>query len=443
MSLEEIDNNLNSNKYNPNDSVIHDKAGTFRDINHDWKYIQNKTNSNNYNDKNKTHWSLIILGVSVISLFIAIFYGAYTLYYKSNQLDENKISVSLDSPDSIEPGKSFNIKVITSNYNKIAINNVKIDIEYDKSTDSNGVKNVNKKEIIYDTMTYGVAKIENLDNNTVYGRGGDTIQLKLKLSYQISGNGAQFYKNINKEIKLLPYQISVKIDGPKDIDTGEAFTYKIIVKNDGEQDIDNGHVTLSFPAEYNTLQASTPLDSKSQWLIGKIVKGNEYINTVVATQMGVSGENKVIRAKLEETVDNASAVVNNYDYEYNIIYQPLILSTKLKVDHSDSNYIYKGQAGTLNISWENTIHEAITNLHFVLVYNSTSTNINKDNYPNLADIGGGTTGSISVPIIGDGDKNGIMRVGIIAYGDRLQSSMSNDKVGNSDIAIKVKDSSSR
>lgn len=448
MSLEEVDNNLNSNKYNAKKSVISQRRDVSRDMNHDWKYLKRdremaEKEESKQTVSHKTNWGFIIFVISSVLLFLAIAFGSYTLYYKSNQLDENKINVTIDSPDSVDPGSPFDIKLTTSNSNKMAINNVHINLEYDKSLSAGGVKNIEKKEFSYDIVTYGAAKMENINNNLVYGKNGDTVQIKVKITYYINGNSAQFYKSISKEVKLLPRQVSIKIEGPQDIDTGEAFTYKVIVKNDSEQNIQKAQVSFAFPAEYNTLQSSDMLNTKSEWIIGKIEKGSEFVNTIVATQMGISGEKKAIRIKLEDVIDNVPAVINNYDYEYSLIYQPLNVSAKLNVDHNNSSYIYKGQSGMLNIFWENTLNEAITDLHFVIIYNSTSTNINKEYYPQLADIAAGSNGSISIPIIGDGDKSGNMRIGIVAYGDRLQASITNNKIGNADILVKVRESITR
>ena len=446
MSLEQVDNNLNSNKYDAKKSVIGQTRDVNRDMNHDWKYLKRDKGlskeeyKQNTRPKSKTNWGFIAFIISSLLLLLAIVFGAYTLYYKSNQLDESKINMMIDSPDSVDPGAPFDIKITTSNGNKISINNVHVNLEYNKSLSASGIKNIEKKEFYYDTVTYGGAKMENISNNLLYGKNGDIVSVKVKITYSVDGNSAQFYKSINKDIKLLPRQISIKIDGPQDIDTGEAFTYKVTVKNDSDQDIQKAQVSFSFPAEYNTLQASAPLNPKNEWIIGKIAKGTEFVDTIVATQMGISGEKKAIRIKLEDVIDNVPAVINNYNYEYSLIYQPLNVSAKLKVDHNDSSYIYKGQEGILNILWENTLNEAITDLHFVIIYNSTSTNLTKDYYPQLADIAAGSNGFISVPLRGDGDKNGDMRIGIVAYGNRLQSSITNDKIGNADILVKVRES---
>ena len=435
MSLNDKENHLNSNSFKDEETLLHVNTRTVNEVPKNWDYL--RTNESEKVVK-KNNWGKIALICGIIIFSFSIIYAAYAIYYKANQLDESKIAFSVDAPDSIEPGKDFDIKIITSNGNKIPISNIIINFQYDKSLSGSGVINAYKKSYNYSNLEYGNTKIENIENIKLYGRNDDMVKLKAHLSYQIQGNNGTFVKDVYKEIKLLPRQISIKIEGPKDIDAGEAFNYKVIVRNDSDRDIGKARMTFAFPAEYITLTASSTLNEKNEWEIFNFNKGGEYSNTIVATQGGINGERKAVRVKLEEVVDDIPAIINDATYDYNIIYLPLMLTAKLKVNHSNTNYIYNGQKGTLNLLWENNLNESIANLYFVLSYNGTSTIINKDNFPDLVEISAGNKSSIELPLIGQPDIDGNMRISIVAYGDRLQSSITNNKLGSTDISIKVR-----
>ena len=435
MSLNDKENHLNSNSFKDEETLLHVNTRTVNEVPKNWDYL--RTNESEKVVK-KNNWGKIALICGIIIFSFSIIYAAYAIYYKANQLDESKIAFSVDAPDSIEPGKDFDIKIITSNGNKIPISNIIINFQYDKSLSGSGVINAYKKSYNYSNLEYGNTKIENIENIKLYGRNDDMVKLKAHLSYQIQGNNGTFVKDVYKEIKLLPRQISIKIEGPKDIDAGEAFNYKVIVRNDSDRDIGKARMTFAFPAEYITLTASSTLNEKNEWEIFNFNKGGEYSNSIVATQGGINGERKAVRVKLEEVVDDIPAIINDATYDYNIIYLPLMLTAKLKVNHSNTNYIYNGQKGTLNLLWENNLNESIANLYFVLSYNGTSTIINKDNFPDLVEISAGNKSSIELPLIGQPDIDGNMRISIVAYGDRLQSSITNNKLGSTDISIKVR-----
>ncbi len=435
MSLEDKENHLNSSSFKSEETLLNMDIKPIKKIPKNWNYLNDyqieKVNK-------KSDWGKVVLICGIIVFCFSIMYAAYAIYYKANQLDESKIVFTIDAPDSVEPGKDFDIKIITSNNNKTAINNLSIDLQYDKSFSGNGVVNSYKKFYNYSNLEYGNTKIENIENIKLYGRNDDIIKLKAHLTYQIQGNNGVFVKDQIKEIKLLPRQISIIIEGPKDIDAGEAFNYKVTVKNDSDRDINKARVTFAFPAEYNTLAASSTLNEKNEWEVFNFNKGAEYVNNIIATQGGINGEEKAVRVKLEEIVDEVPAIINDTAYKYNIIYLPLMLTAKLKVNNSSTNYIYSGQKGVLNLSWENNLNQSINNLYFILSYNGTSTIVNKDNFPDLIDIGAGNKSSIELPLIGQADLDGSMRISIVAYGDRLQSNITNNKLGSTDISIKVR-----
>lgn len=435
MSLDDKENHLNSNSFSEKESLLRPSIDANITVPKNWDYLKGKEPER---VAQKSDWGRLALICGGIIFVLSLAYSGYIVYYKANQLDESKIAFSIDAPDSVEPGKDFDIKIITGNSNKIPINNMIIDFQYDKSLSGNGVINAYKKSYNYQNLEYGNTKIENIENIKLYGRNDDTVKLRAHLSYQIQGNNGIFVKDFSKEVKLLPRQISIKIEGPKDIDSGEAFTYKVTVKNDSDRDIGKARITFAFPAEYSTLAASSTLNEKNEWEIFNFNKGGEYYNTIIATQGGINGEQKAVRVKLEEVVDDVPAIINDAAYDYNIIYLPLMVTAKLKVNHSNTNYMYSGQGGLLTVSWENALNESISNLYFVLSYNGTSTTVSKDNFPDLADIVAGNKSSVELPLIGQADADGNMRISITAYGDRLQSSVANNKLGSADISIKIR-----
>ena len=366
-------------------------------------------------------------------------FALYTVYYKSNQLDENKIILNIDSPESVEPGREFDVKLSVANNNKVVIDRAYLEFEFEKSTNSGGVANVDKREYTYQNLGLSMTKVENISNIKVYGRNGDNVTLHAKLIYQIAGNNAQFVKSLNKDIKILPRQITLSVNGPKDIDGGVAFTYKVIVKNDSDRDMGKSRVVFAFPAEYNTISASSPLNDRNEWEIDSIKKGDTLENSIIATQGGINGEQKAIRVKLEELVnDDLGAIINDNDYQYSLIYLPLSVSADLKVNHSITHNIYVGQQGTLGIYWENTLNESISNLSFNVILDGTSTLIDKSTFPALSDIPAGDKSMIEIPIIGKAEADGYMHLSITANGDRLQSTVTNTKIGSTDFLIKVR-----
>lgn len=403
----------------------------------DWGYLHNDIT---VEQKSKINWGLYILMMAGTLLLLSLAYTGYSFYYKANQLDETKIILNINAPDTVEPGKEFYIKLSTTNNNRIKVTDAHLDLEYKKSLSGDGISNVVKTSYTYGELPRSLVKMENIENIKLYGRSDDIIKFKASLHYKIEGNNAIFIKEYEKDIKLLPRQISVSIEGPKDIDAGEAFTYKVIVKNDSDRDIDMAKVSFAFPAEYNPISSSVELSSNNEWDISSFKKGQELSNTIVATQGGINGEEKVVRVKLEEMVDNVPAIINDANYVYNIIYLPLTLVSKLKINHNNTSYIYQGQTGTLALSWENSLNEAISNMYFRIDYNGTTTQIDKQNYPNLSEIVARDKSMIEIPLIAQGDKDGNMHITVTAYGDRLQSTVTNTKLGSTDILIKVRNS---
>lgn len=414
-----------------------DKNYTENSIPKDWGYLRSSITEE---QKPKINWGLYILIVAGSILLLSIIYTAYSFYYKANQLDENKIILSINAPDTVEPGKEFYIKLSTTNNNRINIIDAHLDLEYKKSLSGDGISNVVKTSYVYGELTRALVKIENIDNIKLYGRSDDVIKFKASLHYKIVGNNGVFVKEYEKEVKLLPRQISINIQGPKDIDAGEAFTYKVTVKNDSDRDIDMAKVSFAFPAEYGPISSSVELSSNNEWDISSLKKNQELSNTIVATQGGINGEEKVVRVKLEEIVDDIPAIINDANYVYNIIYLPVTLVSKLKVNRNNTSYIYQGQAGTLALSWENSLNESISNMYFRVDYNGTSTQIDKNIYPSLSEIVARDKSAIEIPLIAQADKDGNMHITITAYGDRLQSNVTNTKLGSTDILIKVRNS---
>ena len=433
MSIEDKEKQLNSRLYDDKKSLLNIDSKKEENIPKNWDYIQAPVHI-----EKKYNWGKTVLIASILALVSVFLYTAYILYSNSNQLDEKKIILNIDAPDSVEPGKEFVIKVSTANDNKMNATNVSLELGYEKSLSGIGISNIVKLNYNYDTLSNGTVRNEVLNNVKIYGRSGSVVKVHAKLLYKIEGNNGQFYKVVDKEIKILPRQLSIKIEGPKDLDGGDIFTYKVIVKNDSDNDIQKSKISFSFPAEYKTISATSPLNQKDEWEIDKINKGEEIINTIKAVQSGINGEQKAIRVKMEEVVDDFPAIVSDATYEYNLVYLPLNIYTKLKVNQSSSNIIYSGQQGLLSISWKNTLPESIANMHFEINSNGTTTVIDKTSFPALSDIAAGDKSYIEIPLVGNGDAEDNMHIKITAYGDRLQANISNNKIGSTEMIIKVK-----
>ncbi len=433
MLIEDKEKQLNSRSPDKSKSLLSLSNQKELDLPKNWNYIQTPM----YIEK-KYNWGKSLLLISIFVLLIVVSYFGYTIYSSSNQLDDKKIILNIDAPDSVEPGKDFNIKISTANNNKVNVINASLQLEYEKSLSGIGIANIIKSNYNYNTLSNGTVRNEVLTGVKIYGRSGSIVKVHAKLLYKIEGNNGQFYKVVDKEIKILPRQLSIKIEGPKDLDGGEIFTYKVIIKNDSDNDIQQSKISFAFPAEYKTISASSPLNQKDEWELDKINKGEEITNTIKAVQSGINGEQKAIRIKMEEIVDGLPAIISDATYEYSLVYLPLNIYAKLKVDHSTSNIIYDGQEGLLNITWNNSLPESISNMHFEINTNGMTTLVDKSVFPALLDIPAGDKSYIEIPLIGKADMDGNMHIKITAYGDRLQASVSNNKIGSTEMIIKVK-----
>ena len=77
-------------------------------------------------------------------------------------------------------------------------------------------------------------------------------------------------------------------------------------------------------------------------------------------------------------------------------------------------------------------------MHFEINSNGTTTVVDKTSFPALSDIPAGDKSYIEIPVVGNGDAEDNMHIKITAYGDRLQANVSNNKIGSTEMIIKVK-----
>jgi len=221
---------------------------------------------------------LALIGIGAIVLIAGVIYGIYK--YRQTSFNEEMTSIAISGSEKVESGKFLTYDIKYDNQNRAALNNAILRVYYPEN-----FKPENNTNFVSEGPTSGNFALGNINGKTsgqvrfngrVYSPKGALMNIKVELSYTPSVFNSTFVAKDQFSVNVVSTPITLEIEAPQNISSGDAINYLVSYKNTGAEDFDNIRIKAEYPDGF-TFSKSDPRTSEGNniWYIGRLLAGQE------------------------------------------------------------------------------------------------------------------------------------------------------------------------
>jgi len=302
-----------------------------------------------------------ILGGIIAIIFILM--AAYLVRLSSYSAD--RVTVSVKGLERVDSGKFLTYEIVYKNDNRITLKNPQLKITFPddfKPEDNPNFIQESPVSGIYslgDIAGHAEGKI--IFNGRMYAPKGALAYLKAQLSYNPGSFSTRYVSENQLGINISTSPITLEIQGPQNIASGDEVGYLISYKNDGERDLSDIRIKIEYPDGF-TYSTSDPksFEGNNIWYIGTMAPGQSGKLTINGKLEGEMEEIKSVKAYVGSTEKGNFISFNESSVTTKIVGSAIAITQTVN-DLSSIN----ANAGDLlrfNVDYKNTSEVGLNNL---------------------------------------------------------------------------------
>ncbi len=379
MSLEDLNEKLYSRNHADDREHVEEfytAEKELKNISHleidgeDWQPVHHQ---NTFAEKVEFWWAehkrqVVITGIILAVLGVAGFFG-YSWYKKF--FSEGNTNLTLMLPTEVKSGEVLSIGVMVKNDNRTPLENVKITVEYGSSfvpevPTGDWVASKERAEIAVGTLAPGETKEAEIMGKLFASKGSVAV-IKAVVQYNPQKISGVYEARHEQEVRILSSPLTMRVEAPQQLVTGQALDYELTYKNESNQVLDNIRIKADFPEGFQFTGANPPTNERDIWVLGTFRPGDTGKIVVSGTLDGVWNEKKEVKFSLGYEAGNGDFVTHNEGIATTqITASPL--SVRQVVNEKPNTTANPGDILTYTIEYKNNsdqgIREAIISVKF-------------------------------------------------------------------------------
>lgn len=204
--------------------------------------------------------------------------------------------------------------------------------------------------------------------------------LSASLRYGPEGLSSQDEKRSEWGVELERSLVSLTVNGPPSVVSGQGVEYVIEYQNDGEEPLENGAILLEYPEGFTpTAFDPKPKREEKLWSIGSLQRGMRGAISIKGVVMGQTGDSKRMVARLgKEQGDGQFQTL----VETNKVTQVLAPPLSLSFTTGDASTVVKpGQSISFQLNYRNEGSFGLRDLVATIKLDDTILDISELNAP--------------------------------------------------------------
>jgi Domain of unknown function DUF11 len=298
-----------------------------------------------------TSFGIKLLLFSVLLFITTSSFAAWRVFSSRNVVSNENIEMVTDVAPSVEGGEIIPLTLTLGNKNTSPLEDVTLTLsgaqeEQEKVQEKRSLARVNSGE--YKRQDFSLV---------FYGGESEARDVSLKLEYKVAGSNAVFSKIVTKTIVLKTPPISVQIEGPALMSSGQSESFQITIKNNSATTSLPSLLQLTIPNSL-TVTSSTPkpLSRGTVWKVPALLPGDSKTITITGVMQGKQGEAASIRALIGSQGDSPTSVGIIYasqTVDIKVRSSPLVLTANLDTDSGTFNSLRYGDRATIVLEYTN------------------------------------------------------------------------------------------
>jgi len=304
--------------------------------------------------------------VTVSAVFFAITFliAGFVWYRGSNVISSENILIDASLPVGVAGGEAFDTKLSVTNNNTIAIQGVKLFVQYPVGFYSVSDK-TELSRATEDLGTIGAGEVVTKTTSAIlYGDENTQKDITVILEYQIAGSSATLKKTSSYSVKLSSSPINLKLVQLKEISSGQEIELGVNIVSNSQNSIDNLFVEASYPIGFTFRSAiPAPTSGNNVWSIGTLDAQEQKTIKIKGLIEGQENEQKITKISIGTPNKDGThlGVSYNSTSETLSITKPFLgLDLAIDGDHSPEHIAPLGNSNRVVVSWQSNNPTKVT-----------------------------------------------------------------------------------
>lgn len=374
----------------------------------------------------------ILILVAVIFI-ILVFVISYEI--KKISFNETNASISISGPDQARSGKLLTYEINYQNSNLADLEKAVLKISYPDNLKPDDTPNFIVDSPTSGHFDLGTIKGKNsgkvIFNGKAFSPKGALIYLKAVLNYQPKNFNSQFETDDQLGINVISSPLSLEIQAPQNVASGDEVNYLVAYRNDGAETFENLKIKIDYPEQFSFSSSDLKtFEGNNIWYIGNLSSGQE--GKIIINGKLEGDRDQIKSAQVFIGADNKGEFLsyNEESADTKIISSPLLITqtvngvADLKVNAGDTlkfeiNYRNNGNIGLKDVIVKETIDSTVLDYGSLKISGGSFDMDNKmitwkaPDVANLKILEPGQVGKISfsikvkevIPVASENDKN--------------------------------------
>ena len=234
---------------------------------------------------------------ALIFFFATVLIAGFVFTGGGNFVSSKNVDVSVLGQTKTLAGEVLDLGVSISNTNNADLEFANLSIQY-----PSGSRNPDNtaEPLTYSKEDLGVVKegTETVRNIrlVLLGSTGEVKEIKFSVEYKVKGSNATFYKDKIYEITIGETPVTLTIDNPDSVTSGETFTTVVSVALNSREVLKNVVLKAEYPYGYSVLDA-TPgsVSGGNIWALGDLSPGSKKTVSIRGQLVGQDKEERTFR----------------------------------------------------------------------------------------------------------------------------------------------------
>ena len=309
--------------------------------------------------KNFFIFSIIVFFGSLLFAFF-MFRGGFTTVSSEN------IDITILGNAFTPGGEDLQLQIEITNRNSAALEFSDLLLEYPKGSLGETEGDYVRIRRSLGTIGAGETAIESI-KIVLFGEQGSVKDVRVALEYRIEGSNAIFVRETSYEITISSAPISLTVEAPKTITSGQEITLEIGAVLNIDRVIEDMRLKVLYPPGFEFKEASpSPALGTNVWDLGDLSPGTEKKISITGTVFGQDGESRTFKvfSGSEDPADPSKiGVVFNSLLHTTIVIRPFIEARiTLGGVYRDEYAVASQKEISIEIPWSNNLTSRIDNV---------------------------------------------------------------------------------
>lgn len=317
----------------------------------------------------------IFFGFAFIFFVISLGFAGYFFYYGGASYSTDKIVMDIKGPTSIAGGDIVPLALTITNTNPLPIDNATLEIEFPNGSRDAG--DLTKEYSRYSEKITQIASGETITRSVkavVFGGAGQTLQIPVTLSYNISGSSSAYTKKVTYPVTISSTPIEVSVSAPSEVVSGKPITFTLTVRSNTAVPLSNVVLAGAFPFGFVPTDSSMPL-SNSAFLLGTLAPGANKVITLTGTLTGQDSEQRVFRFAIgtANSANDQALAVTYMAQDASVALAAPFITTNISINGgSSSDVVSAGTRQNVTVTYANTLPTKVSNVNVAVTISGSA-----------------------------------------------------------------------